>query len=116
MPEFVAVDEEFVPKIREYKKGPKGPRARTEEQQEWDKAFEHAMNGKGYLAVQVTPDEAQEATKRVVSAARIFERAVSEGEPRPGTTAGTVILSWAIRVPKKRKPKDAATVEAPEGD
>jgi len=113
MPEFV--DEEFVPKAREYKKGPRGARVRTATQAEWDSAFESAMNGKGYLAVQVAPDDAMEATKRINSAARFYGMAVSEGEPRPGAVKGTVILSWKIRTPNKRGPrKPAEGSESPE--
>lgn len=104
MPEFVA-EGEFVPKKRVYSTGPRGPRNRAEEQLPWDDAFENAMNGDGFLHVQVTPDEADNARKRVAACARLFERATTEGEPRPGRVKGTVVLSWKIRVPVKRAPK-----------
>ena len=110
MPEFVE-DVEFAPKEREYPKGPRGPRERSDAQKEWDEAFEYAMNGKGFLAVQVKPDDAEAAKKRVLSSARFFERAVTDGEPRPGREAGTVILSWKIRVPVKRPRKNTETPE-----
>lgn len=104
MPEFVN-DVEFVEKTREYKKGPRGPRARSEAQKPWDAAFQAAMDGSGYLHAQVKPEEAADARKRVVSAARLYERATTEGEARTGKTAGTVILSWKIRVPVKKGPR-----------
>lgn len=97
-------DVEFKPKKREYKGGPQGPRPRSEEQKVWDEAFDKAWNSeKKTLAVQVTPDKADDAKKRVNSSARFFEKAVTEGEPRPGKDEGTVILSWLIRIPKKRE-------------
>jgi hypothetical protein len=111
---FEIVEEEFVPKAREYKSGPRGPRARSEAQKQWDAAFEAAMNGKGFLAVQVAPEDAEEANKRVLSSCRLYERAVTEGQARPGNVKGTVILSWAIRVPKKRAPKSNAAETSPE--
>jgi len=115
MPEFID-DVEFEPKTREYAKGPRGPRPRTEAQMEWDEAFESAMHGRGFLAVQVAPGDAEAAKKRVLSSARYFDRAITEGEPRPGNEAGTVILSWKIRVPVKKGPrnKPAETSETPE--
>jgi hypothetical protein len=104
MVEFVA-EEDFVPKPRAYSKGPRGPRQRTEEQMEWDEAFSHALNGTGYLHVQVGPEEVQDARKRVASAARYTGKGITEGEARPGRVKGTVLLSWQIRDVKKRKPK-----------
>lgn len=99
---FEIVDVEFEPKKREYKKGPRGPRPRSDEQQVWDEAFENAMNSTEVFAVQVIPENAEDAIKRVNSSARYFDRAVTEGAPKPGKTEGTVILTWKIRVPKKR--------------
>lgn len=103
--EFNVPEAEFVPKERVYAKGPRGPRKRSEEQQKWDDAFENAANGKGYLHVRVSPTDADAARKRVAASARIFDKAVTEGEPRPGDVKGTVILSWKIRTPVKRGPK-----------
>lgn len=105
MPEFAFVDEKFVPKTRTTATGPRGPRERLASQVPWDEAFETAMNGKGYLAVQILPDDAEDAKKRILSSARLFEMATTEGEPQPGRVKGTVILSWMIRVPKKRGPR-----------
>lgn len=104
MPEFLT-DAEFTPKTREYPTGPRGPRPRAESQLPWDKAFKSAMDGSGFLHAQLTPDEADEARKSVASAARLHERATTEGEARPGSEPGTVVLSWQIRVPAKRSPK-----------
>jgi hypothetical protein len=104
-------DVDFEQKPREYKGGPKGPKPRTEEQKPYDAAFKAAMDGRGVLAMQVEPDNADYARKRVISAARYFERAVTEGLPKPGKVEGTVILTWKIRVPTRRgprKPKDSA--------
>jgi hypothetical protein len=106
MPEFVA-EEEFVPKTREYAKGPRGPRARSDAQKPYDRAFTAAIEGNGYLHVQVAPGEVEDARKRVNAAARYNDRAVTEGEPRPGREKGTVLLSWKIRVPVAR-PKKAS--------
>lgn len=106
------VEAEFEPKKREYKGGPRGPRPRSEEQQQWDEQFERAMNGSGVLAVQVSPDKGDEAVRRVSSAARYFERAVTEGAPKPGTVENTVILTWKIRIPKTRARKTETTETA----
>lgn len=111
MPEFV--DQEFVPKVREYPKGPRGPRARSDEQKRWDAAFETAMNGKGYFAVQIAPADAEDAQKRVMACARFFDKAVTEGEPQPGREKGTVVLAWMIRNPKKRGPRKQKDAETP---
>lgn len=102
MVQFVA-DVEFQPKKREYKKGPQGPRPRTEEQKPWDAAFQAAMDEDRPLAVQVAPDEADEARSRVGSAARYFGKATTEGQPQSGNVSGTVILTWKIREPQTRK-------------
>lgn len=110
MPEFVT-DVEFTPKTREYATGPRGPRARSDEQKPWDSAFKVAMDGTGYLHVQVTPDEAEDAKKRVASAARFYGMATTEGAARPGAAKGSVILSWQVRVPTKRGPRAKKTAE-----
>lgn len=108
MPEFVAAS--FIAKKREYTGGARGPRPRSDDQKPWDEAFMDAWdNGNGVLAVQITPDEAEEAQKRVLSAARLNNLAVTEGEAQPGGEKGTIILSWAIRVPRKREPKATET-------
>lgn len=102
---FLTNEDEFQPKVRQYAKGPRGPRTRTPDQLPWDNAFLNAMNGKGYLFAQVKPDEAEAARKHVNAAARLNDRAVTEGEPRPGGEPGTVVLSWKIRVPVARPKK-----------
>lgn len=102
---FVSDEQEFQPKTRTYAKGPRGPRERSPEQKPWDAAFADAVKGSGYLYAQVKPEEVEDARKRVNSAARINERAVTEGEPRPGREAGTVLLSWKIRIPTPRAKK-----------
>jgi hypothetical protein len=107
--EFVN-DIEFTAKPREYKKGPRGPRARSAEQKQYDQAFENAHNTSGVLAVQVKPEDAEEARKKVNSAARLLNLATTEGEARPGKVKGLVILSWKTRVPDKRKPKTSTPV------
>lgn len=104
-------DVDFKPKTREYPKGPRGPRERSEAQKPWDAAFQRAMEGRGILHAQVKPNEADDARKAVKSAARYFERAVTEGEAQPGREKGTVILSWKIRVPEKRGPRAKKTAE-----
>lgn len=116
MPDFVD-DAEFVAKPRTYPKGPRGPRKRSEEQQTWDAEFARRMvenGGKGFLYAQVTPAQADDAKKRVAAAARLHERATTEGDPRPGKAKGTVLLSWKIRVADKRASKktDAASETA----
>lgn len=116
MSEFVNVAdeiEEFQPKERTYSSGPRGPRERTDAQKQWDEAFTDAYEGKGFIAVQVKPEDAEAAKKRVLSSARLYNLAVTEGEPRPGRAAGTVVLSWKIRQPVKRAPK-TETAETPE--
>jgi hypothetical protein len=107
MPEFVAAP--FVAKKREYTGGSRGPRPRSDEQKPWDEAFIAAWENNGIFAVQITPDEAEEAQRRVLSAARLNNLAVTEGEAQPGGEKGTIILSWAIRVPRKREPKATDT-------
>lgn len=110
MPEFLD-DVEFAPKPRSYATGPRGPRKRSDTQKLWDAEFARRMTengGKGFLYAQVTPDTADDAKKRVAAAARLYDRATTEGEPRPGKAKGTVLLSWKIRVADKRTPKTAA--------
>lgn len=117
MPEFVTdVVEEFVQKERTRATGPRGPRERTPEQKEWDEAFSDAYADRGFIAVQVKPEDADAAKSRIMSSARLYDLAVTEGEPRPGQVEGTVILSWRIRRPVKRGPRapKAVTAEAPE--
>lgn len=105
-------DVEFEAKPREYK-GNAGPRPRSEEQLKWDAAFETAWNRDSKtLAVQILPDEAENARKRVNSSARYFEKAVTEGKSRPGHEKGTVILTWKLRVPKRRE-KSRTDVDIP---
>lgn len=108
--QFVTGDDaEFVPKTRAYATGPRGPRTRKPEQLPWDDAFKAAMVGKGVLYAQVTPDEVDDARKHVAAAARLHERAATEGEPRPGKAKGTVLLAWKIRVPVARAKKSTAS-------
>jgi hypothetical protein len=109
---FEIVDEEFEPKKREYKTGPRGPLPRKEEQVPWDQAFERAMNSNNVLAVQVAPELADDAAKRVASSARYYDRSVTEGVPKPGKAENTVILTWKIRIPKKRGPKKTSETSA----
>lgn len=106
--EFVS-DVEFEAKHREYKGGPTGPKPRTEEQKPWDEHFKNAMNTTNVVAVQVVPDAADTARKHINSAARYFERAVTEGVAKPGNVEGTVILTWKIRIPKVRGPRKTTT-------
>lgn len=107
MPEFVS-DAEFAPKVREYATGPRGPRPRSDEQKAWDDAFKASMDANKPLFAQVSPEEADDARKRVLSAARLYGMAVTEGQARPGSKSGTVILGWIIRVPAKRGPRKTA--------
>lgn len=109
MPDFVTG--EFVAKTRTYATGPRGPRARSEEQAAWDNAFREARDGSGFLFAQVTPAQADDARKRVASAARLMGLATTEGEARPGKVEGTVILAWEIRTPTKRGPRAKKTSE-----
>lgn len=102
-------DVEFEQKPREYAGGPKGPRPRTEEQKPYDEAFKRAMDGRGVLAMQIAPEDADYVGKRVISAARFYKRSVTEGQPKPGKAEGTVILTWKIRVPVRRGPNKAST-------
>lgn len=96
-------DIDFEAKPREYKGGAKGPRPRTEEQKPWDEAFDNAWKSENkVLAAQVTPDMAEDAKKHVLSSARFYGLAVTEGKAIPGKVEGTVILRWKIREPKKR--------------
>lgn len=110
MPEFVE-DEEFVEKERPHATGPRGPRKRSEEQSEWDEAFGNAFASTGFLHAQLQPNEVADARKYVASAARLYERATTEGQARPGKVKGTVLLSWKIRTPVKRKAKSETSSE-----
>lgn len=104
LPPELAGDKFEKPK-REYRGGPVGPRPRSEEQMAWDDAFIRAYNSDTQvLAVQVAPDAAKDAAKRVDSAARFHGLATTAGVPKPGRQEGTVILTWKVRVPKKRTP------------
>lgn len=110
--EFLADDvaeTEFEVAQRVYKGGPTGPRPRSDEQKPWDEAVKKAHEGSGILAVQIVPELAEDAKKRVDSAVRFLDLATTAGVPKPGKAEGTVILTWKIRVPKKlgpRKPKE----------
>jgi hypothetical protein len=107
--EFQEVEvDAFEQKPREYKGGPKGPKPRTEEQKPWDAAFDKAWKGNKVLAVQVAPDQADDARKRVDSAARFFGLATTEGAAKPGNKEGTVILQWLVRERKVRGPQKTA--------
>jgi hypothetical protein len=112
VPEFLA-DAEFTPKERTYATGPRGPRERSEDQKPYDEAFGHAVDH-GFLHVQIAPEEADTVRKAVNRAARYHEKAVTEGQARPGKKKGTVVLSWQIRTPVPRKSRDASETELPE--
>lgn len=111
LPDDVAADEFEVAK-RVYKGGPVGPRPRSEEQKPWDEAVQKAYDGTGIFAVQIAPEGAEDAKKRVDSAVRFLGLSTTAGLPKPGRIEGTVILTWKIRLPKKRASKKA--VETPE--
>lgn len=103
--EFLAEDDavdSFEKKERSYAGGPKGPRARTEEQKMWDEGVQKAYDGTGIFAVQIAPDMADDARKFVNSATRHLGLTSTEGVPKPGSAEGTVILAWQIRYPKPR--------------
>lgn len=110
----IVEDAEFEKKDRAYSGGPKGPRARSEEQIPWDDAFEKAWNGNKVFSIMIAPEAAEEAAKRVASSCRLFDLAVTEGKPRPGKAEGTVILSWLIRQPKKLGPRAPKQTDVPE--
>ena len=113
MAEFLE-DVEFAPKPAPKRVGIKGKRPRSEDQIPWDTALKTAFDNDRPMAVQVTPDMADEARKRVDSAARFHDLAVTEGEARPGKVEGTVILAWIVRVPKKRGPRKPKTEDSAE--
>ncbi len=110
MPIEIVEDAEFAPKPRVPSGKPRAPRKRSEEQKEWDEAFMNSLP-RGIFSVQVTPEEAEDARKRAVSAARLNGRALTEGAARPGRQEGTVVLTWKIRVPKKRPEKPSKPAE-----
>lgn len=104
----------FEKKPREYKGGPKGPRERKEDQIPWDLAFQSAWHSSSkVLAVQVTPDDAENARKHVAASARFFGLGYTEGLPKPGHEEGYVILAWKIREVKKRAKNDETQEELP---
>lgn len=107
--EFLSEDvaaEQFETKKREYKGGPAGPRPRTETQMEWDKAVKRAYESASQVfAVQVAPDAADDARKRVDAAVRFLNLGTTAGVPKPGKVEGTVILTWKIRDVVKRGPR-----------
>lgn len=101
--EFVTEEVEFEAKPRVYSGGNKGPRPRSEEQKKWDEQFKKSWESdRKTLAVQVPPDKADDARKRVNSSARFFKLTTTEGLPKPGKAENTVILTWLIREPKPR--------------
>lgn len=109
--EFLAEEEAaqtFEAPKREYKGGPTGPRPRSVEQSQWDEAMKRAHDGNGVMAVQVKPDAAGDAKKRIDSACRFLGLSATAGVPKPGKVEGTVILTWKIRVPKPRKKRSEA--------
>ena len=102
-------EEVFETKPREYKGGAKGPRPRKPDQIPWDEAFEKAWNSeKKILAVQIAPEEAENARKRIASCERYFDLGTTEGVAKPGKVEGTVILTWKIRQVTKRPRKTSA--------
>lgn len=110
--DFEEAADVFETKPREYKGGPKGPRERKEEQVPWDEAFERAWNSESkVMAVQIKPEEADVAKKRVASAARYFGLGYTEGLPKPGRVEGTVILAWKLREVKPRAKKTETPAE-----
>ena len=102
---------EFETKKRDYTNRVTGPRPRSEEQKPWDAAFEKARDGDGILRVQILPDDAEDARKRVKSAARYNNLGVTEGLPKQGKKEGTVILMWKIRPIKARKSQSQSSEE-----
>lgn len=104
-------DEVFEQKPRVYKGGPVGPRERKDDQKPWDENVAKAFRAGKPFAVQVTPEQADQARKYVNSACRYQGLAATEGLPKPGKVEGTVILAWKLRVPKKRSSKSETVAQ-----
>ena len=102
---------EFEQKPIERASGPRGKRARTAEQAEWDEAILAAYEEGHAFAVQIHPDEAPEIRKKVTSSCNYLDLGKTEGLARPGSDEGTVILHWKIREIVKRGPRGNTSAE-----